>query len=204
MCAVWGALRVGLGRGRSALRCKTAVTRMAWARIQVITGLCRTVVGEALRWLRGNLWLSRRVVWASLRPIRRAAGQCVGGHCVCAPRQKCGLHPGMNLDSSLSGVVGRGCLGCRCVLTLIVARQPHRAARPALRSRRPRQPERAALRPAGSPPSAYQPARAARPGTPGTRAPSPPLSSRRATTVGEPKRRAHTAAWYRVSGRVER
>ena len=72
VCAVWGALRIGLGRGRSALKCATAVTQMAWARIQAITGLGRTAVGKALRWLRKQGWLSRRVVWASRRPIRRA------------------------------------------------------------------------------------------------------------------------------------
>ena len=72
VCAVWGALRRTIGRGRSALRCVTAVTQVAWAAIQRITGLCRTVVAEALRWLRKHRWLARRVVWASLRPIRRA------------------------------------------------------------------------------------------------------------------------------------
>ena len=75
VCAVWGALRTSLGPGRSALKYATAVTRMSWARIQVITGLCRTAVAEALRWLRKHGWLSRRVVWESLRPIRRAVCQ---------------------------------------------------------------------------------------------------------------------------------
>ena len=68
VCAVWGALRIGLGRGRSALKCATAVTQMAWARLQAITGLGRTAVGKALRWLRKRGWLSRQVVWASLPP----------------------------------------------------------------------------------------------------------------------------------------
>ena len=72
VCAVWGALRMSLSPGCSALRCATAVTQVAWETIQRITGLCRTVVAQALRWLRKHGWLSRRVVWASLRPIRRA------------------------------------------------------------------------------------------------------------------------------------
>lgn len=75
VCAVWGALRISLGRGQSALKRVTAITRMAWARVQDITGLCRTVVAEALRWLRQQGWLSRQVVWKSLRPIRRAVCQ---------------------------------------------------------------------------------------------------------------------------------
>ena len=75
VCAVWAALRSSLGRGRSALRCATAVTRMAWSAIQALTGLCRSAVAEALRWLRKHGWLSRQVVWASLRPIRRAVCQ---------------------------------------------------------------------------------------------------------------------------------
>lgn len=72
VCAVWASLRTTLGRGRSALKCATAITQVAWATIQRITGLGRTAVAEALRWLRGESWLSRRKVWASLRPIRRA------------------------------------------------------------------------------------------------------------------------------------
>ena len=71
VCAVWGALRRTLGPGRSALRCVTAVTEVSWAAIQRMTGLCRSVVGRALRWLREHCWLSRRVVWASHRPPRR-------------------------------------------------------------------------------------------------------------------------------------
>ena len=71
VCAVWAALRRTLGPGRSALRCVTAVTEVSWAAIQRMTGLCRSVVGRALSWLREHCWLSRRVVWASHRPPRR-------------------------------------------------------------------------------------------------------------------------------------
>ena len=72
VCAVWGALRMSLSRGCSALRCETATSQTPYKRIQAMTDLCRTVVAQALRWLRKHGWLSRRVVWASLRPIRRA------------------------------------------------------------------------------------------------------------------------------------
>lgn len=72
VCVVWAALRRTLGRGRSAVRCATAVTKLSWETIQNMTGFCRTKVAEALRWLRQEGWLSRRVVWASRCPFRRA------------------------------------------------------------------------------------------------------------------------------------
>ncbi len=98
VCAVWAALRTMLGRGRSALKCATAFTQVAWATIQRLSGRGRTAVAKALRWLREHGWLSRRIVWASVRPIRRAV--CRWKLCLrtpaeeCTPPQReCGLPP---------------------------------------------------------------------------------------------------------------